>query len=413
MAYPHLRDMPKAATRKLFPPGFNLLHFQLILLLIAICVRALFWVFHVPGSLVVTILVTLFTGNISIGSFFLARPWLLYRRPPWNWIIYLPLLLCTGALASILAEIPLYLLNPRHISFWRAVLIDAPLGTIVTVIVGSVYFAYDNTRSRLEARNEQLQSQVQLGLMDKQIHQADLEQAHEIQVHLLPHETPQIPGYQIACAWQPARTVSGDYFDVLVLGKEKLGLCIADVSGKGMAAALLMANLQASVKAFTEDGGHPGVDSPAALCSKLNTALSNNIAPGRFVTLFYGILDSSSRVFRYENAGHCLPLLVHADGTIDFPAAYSGVLGLFSHWTYSDREVQLRPGDVLLLMTDGVLEAANDKDEEFGYQRLIASVHASRDQGVHGIRQRILADVAAFCSNQFQDDASLIVVTVN
>jgi phosphoserine phosphatase RsbU/P len=268
------------------------------------------------------------------------------------------------------------------------------------------------SRSRNQSRSGQLQSQVQLGLMEKQIHQTDLQQAHEIQVHLLPRETPQIPGYQIACAWQPARTVSGDYFDVLELSKEKLGLCIADVSGKGMGAALLMADLQASVKAFTQDG-QAANGSPAELCAKLNTALSNNIAPGRFVTFFYGILDSSTHAFKYENAGHCLPLLVHADGSIDFPAAYSGVLGLFSHWTYADREIQLRSGDVLLLITDGVLEAANEEEEEFGYQRLIASVDATRGQGVHAIRQRVLADVAAFCSNQFEDDASLIVVTVD
>lgn len=299
-------------------------------------------------------------------------------------------------------------------TYFRSVLLDEPFGIVVTFIVGILYFAFDQSRSSLLARNSQLQSQVQLGLVEKQIYQSDLAQAHDIQVHLLPRETPQIPSYQIACAWQPARSVSGDYFDVLVLSQDKLGLCIADVAGKGMAAALLMANLQASVKAFTQDGSNnPAVESPAELCAKLNTALSNNIAPGRFVTLFYGILNSQSRVFKYENAGHCLPLLVHADGSIDFLPAYSGVLGLFSHWTYSDREVQLVSRDLLVLMTDGVLEAANDKEEEFGYQRLIASVLASRDQGVHAIRQRILSDVTAFCSNHFQDDASLIVVTVD
>ena len=269
------------------------------------------------------------------------------------------------------------------------------------------------SRSKGHARNGQPQSQVQLGLIHKQFQQTDLQKAHEMQVHLLPRETPQIPGYQIACAWQPARSVSGDYFDVLTLGEEKLGLCIADVSGKGMAAALLMANLQASVKAFTEDPNNPALDSPAALCAKLNTALANNIAPGRFVTLFFGILSGSSHVFKYENAGHCLPLLVHADKTIDFPAAYSGVLGLFSHWTYSDREIELKSGDVLVLMTDGVLEAASDDEEEFGYQRLIAAVQASRDEGVDAIRQRILTDVSEFCENNFEDDASLIVVTVD
>ena len=399
--------------RKLIPPGFNMLRFELVLLLVALCVRAVFWVLHQPASTLGIFAATLVTGNFSVIFFFLTAPLFWNRRPPWNWIFYLPGLFLTGIVAAVAAEVPIYFFNVQHVSFWESVRRDAPFGVVVSLIVGSVYFAYENTRTRLEARNEQLQSQVQLGLVEKQVHQTDLQQAHDIQVHLLPRETPQIPGYQIACAWQPARSVSGDYFDVLVLGKEKLGLCIADVSGKGMAAALLMANLQASVKAFTEDGTSASSDSPAALCSKLNTALSNNIAPGRFVTLFYGILQSSSRIFKYENAGHCLPLLVHADKTIDFPAAYSGVLGLFSHWTYSDREVELKPGDVLVLMTDGVLEAENEKEEEFGYQRLIASVLASRDQGVHEIRQRILTDVSAFCSNNFQDDASLVVVTVD
>jgi phosphoserine phosphatase RsbU/P len=402
-----------AKPRKIFPPGFNLLRFQLILLLIALCVRVVFWALHQPANTPGIFVATLVTGNFSVVFFLLTAPLFGHRRPPWNWIGYLPGLLLTGVVAAVAAEIPIYFLTGQHLNFWQAVLRDAPFAIAVALIVGSVYFAYENTRTRLEARNEQLQNQVQLGLIEKQIHQTDLQQAHEIQVHLLPRETPQIPGYHIACAWQPARTVSGDYFDVLVLGKEKLGLVMADVSGKGMAAALLMANLQASVKAFTEDPNNPATDSPAALCAKLNTVLSNNVAPGRFVTLFYGILTSSSHVFKYENAGHCLPLLVHADGTIDFPAAYSGVLGLFSHWTYSDREVELRSGDVLVLVTDGVLEAENEEEEEFGYQRLIASVQASRDQGVHAIRQCILTDVAAFCSNNFEDDASLIVMMVD
>ena len=406
--------MPNAKTRRKFLSGFNLLRFQFILLLVAICVRVVFWLLHVPADTAFTLVATFVTGNVAIGLILASRPLFEHRSPPWNWISYIPVLLCIGIVASSVAEIPLYLLYNQHtISFARTLWGEVPFGIAVTLIVGILYFVFDQSRADLEARNRQLQTQVQLGLVEKQIHQTDLQQAHDIQVHLLPRETPQIPGFQIACAWQPARSVSGDYFDVLILGKDKLGLCIADVSGKGMAAALLMANLQASVKAFTQDGGNPSVESPAELCAKLNTALSNNIAPGRFVTFFYGILDSNSRVFKYENAGHCLPLLVHADGSIDFPAAYSGVLGLFSHWTYSDREVMLAPGDVLLLMTDGVLEAWNDKEEEFGYQRLIASVVASRSQGVHAIRQRVLTDVTAFCSNHFQDDASLIVVTVD
>jgi phosphoserine phosphatase RsbU/P len=405
--------MANAPPRENFLAKYNLLRYQLTLALLAIGVRLVFWLLHTPSSTLATFLYTFVCGNVSMGLIIAGLPLFARRERPWNWIGYISLLFCTAIVANVLAQIPIYFLFNFGRSLVRGVLEDAPFGMLVTVVVGTVAFAIDDSRSQLEAHNRQLQSQVQLGLVERQWHQSELEQAHDIQVHLLPRETPQIPGYQVACAWQPARSVSGDYFDVLVLSKNKLGLCIADVSGKGMAAALLMANLQASVKAFTQDGGNPSVESPAELCAKLNTTLSNNIAPGRFITFFYGLLESQSPIFKYENAGHCLPLLVHADGSIDFPAAYSGVLGLFSHWTYSDREVQLAPGDVLLLMTDGILEASNDKEEEFGYQRLITSVIASRGQGVHAIRQRVLADVTAFCSNHFQDDASLIVVTVD
>ena len=406
--------MTKTSLFKRFPSDFNLLYYQLVLLAVAICICLLSWALQGHSHPFPTIVYTFVAGNVTIALILPSRRVFEGRPLPWKITAYLLLLLGVGVIANILAELSIFLFfGSLSGSFWHDALSDAPLVIIVTVIVGSVWFAFGQSRADLEARNRQLLSQVQLGLVEKQIHQTDLQEAHDIQVHLLPRETPQIPGFQIACAWQPARSVSGDYFDVLELGKDKLGLCIADVSGKGMAAALLMANLQASVKAFTQNGGNPALESPAELCSKLNTALCNNIAPGRFVTLFYGILHSNALSFKYENAGHCLPLLVHADGSIDFPAAYSGVLGLFSHWTYSDREVPLVSGDVLLLVTDGVLEAANDKEEEFGYQRLIASVEATRSQGVHAIRQRVLADVTSFCSGQFQDDASLIVVTVD
>jgi sigma-B regulation protein RsbU (phosphoserine phosphatase) len=250
-----------------------------------------------------------------------------------------------------------------------------------------------------------LGSVVQLGR--RQARQADSNGAREIQMQLLPRETPQLAGFQIACAWQPARRVSGDYFDVLPLGENQAGLCIADVSGKGVSAALLMANLQASVKAFAREG-----TSPAALCARLNTVLCDNIAPGRFVTMFYAVLDADKRTLQYESAGHCLPLLVHGEGGIEIPKAASGVLGLFSHWTYSDHDLTLASGDVLVMMTKGVLEAWNAEEEEFGYRRLIDSVLASRAEGAHGIRKRVLEDVTAFCDGVFRDEVSLIVVAV-
>jgi sigma-B regulation protein RsbU (phosphoserine phosphatase) len=279
---------------------------------------------------------------------------------------------------------------------------------LVAAFIGVLSVAALHEFERYETRQRELESQVQLGRVKEQSHESELAQAHEIQRHLLPRDTPQIAGFQIACAWQPAKAVSGDYFDVFPLDGSRLALCMADVSGKGITAALLMANLQASVRAFA-----PEAASPAALCAKLNTVLCDSVAPGKFVTLFYGVVDSQQRRLRYENAGHCLPLLVHRDGSILMPASYSGVLGLFSHWTFQDSELELQPGDCLVLMTDGVLEAANSMAEEFGYQRLIDVVQRTRNTGVNAVRSAILEAVSAFCNGKFDDDASLIVVAVD
>ncbi|HUY80379.1 MAG TPA: PP2C family protein-serine/threonine phosphatase [Acidobacteriaceae bacterium] len=263
------------------------------------------------------------------------------------------------------------------------------------------------TKSRRPNLLSKLHSRVLLGLGVKQRATDITDEAHRIQMRLLPNQTPQLPGFQIACAWQPSKDASADYFDVLPLGEGKLGLCIADVSGKGTPAALLMSNLQASLKTFAAADV-----SPSALCSQLNAVLSDNIAPGRYVSLFYALLDGSARTIRYESAGHCLPLLVRADGSIQILEASSGVLGLFSHWTYNDQDLLLASGDVLVMMTDGLLEAADRKGDEFGYKRLIATVLSVRGDGAHLVRQRVMEEVTHFCGDEFADDASLIVLAV-
>jgi phosphoserine phosphatase RsbU/P len=399
--------MPKANGQKKVLGNFSLLGFQLLLAAVSVCVWAVERILHARATPAGVLLGTFITGNVLIAAISVGRPVYAGRPRPWNWVVYLALLMSAGLAGDLLSEVPIYLLLHPPVTFWQEFTGGLPFAMLVTLIVGALIFAFDDSQAQLRAQNAKLQSQVYLGLVEKQARISELEQAGEIQMHLLPRETPQLPGFQIACAWQPAQSVSGDYFDVFPVGPDRLAVCIADVSGKGMAAALLMANMQATVKAFASDDLKPG-----EMCARLNTALSNNIAPGRFVTFFYGVLDARAKTMQYENAGHCLPLLVHADGTVDFPAAYSGVLGLFSHWTYSDREQPLKSGDTLLLLTDGVLEAADANEEEFGYQRLIQAVAASRDTGAHGIRQKVLDDVTAFCSGHFADDASLIVVSV-
>jgi sigma-B regulation protein RsbU (phosphoserine phosphatase) len=273
------------------------------------------------------------------------------------------------------------------------------------VIAVPVYLSR-KSRTLLEMRTRELESQVTLGQIELKAQEAELRVASEIQIHLLPREIPRVKGLEVACAWQPARAVGGDYFDVFALAPGQIGVCLADVSGKGMSAALLMANLQALVRAFA-----PGSAGPGALCRKVNEALCSSVLPGKFVTLFYGVIDSETLALRFENAGHCPPIVLRGD-SMTFLTEGGTVLGLFPHTEYEERSFLLQQGDCLLLTTDGVTEAANEDDEEFGAERVAASALAARSLGANGVRTRILEDVSRFCSGNFHDDASLIVVTL-
>jgi phosphoserine phosphatase RsbU/P len=235
--------------------------------------------------------------------------------------------------------------------------------------------------------------------------EADVEEARALQTSLLPDSIPQIEGFTIACAWQPSSEVSGDYFDVFALSDDQMAICVADVSGKGMSAASLMCDLREAVRASA-----PAAGSPAELCTQVNQILCSKIGTGKYVTMFYGVIDRRTRRLYYENAGHCLPLLVRAGGAVEFPASFSGVLGLFSHWLYSNQEIQLGAGDKLLLVTDGIIEAEGRHGQEFGYQRLISLVNSSDSQGPEPLSRDILDAVSKFCNEKVLDDASLIVV---
>jgi hypothetical protein len=182
MRYEHHCERPSRKTnansRNRFSPDFSLLRFQLLVLLVALCLRVLFWLLHTPAGTAPTIVATFVTSNVAIGLLLGSRPLFENRESPWNWIVYIPVLLCTGVIASTVAGLPLYLIFRQH----SVSILRAPFGMAITLIAGILYFAFDEFRSRLEARNRQLQSQVQLGLTEKQSHQSDLEQAHEIQM---------------------------------------------------------------------------------------------------------------------------------------------------------------------------------------------------------------------------------------
>ena len=235
----------------------------------------------------------------------------------------------------------------------------------------------------------------------------ELAEARLIQERLLPKAIPQIEGCEMATAWRPARTVSGDYFDVLKFDDQRAAVCIADVSGKGMPAALLMSNVQAAVKAFAARDL-----TPAAMCAKLNRVACGNIADDRFITFFYGLLDAERKTFSYANAGHCAPVLVRKSGEVLRLDAGGLMLGPFPDLPFEQGTIELQSGDRLVLFTDGITEATNDQDEEFDEARLIALLLAHRALDASALQQEVMSEVSEFCGGDFQDDATLMVLSV-
>jgi sigma-B regulation protein RsbU (phosphoserine phosphatase) len=390
---------------------FEFWRFQFTLLAIGLAVVGIFWLFQghlIFPNIVSPLIFTFIVGNCTHLAALAAVPVYSGRSLPWDVVLLLaiiiPASIVGGYLASIVTRSVLQEGDGNMLSFSSPDILKC---IFLSLVVAIPIYLSRKSRSRLEMRNRELEGQVTLGQIERKTQEAELRAASEIQTQLLPREIPRVKGLEVACAWQPARSVGGDYFDVLALGSAQIGICLADVSGKGMTAALLMANLQALVRAFA-----PGAEGPGSLCRKVNEALCGSVLPGKFVTLFYGVMDSETRTLRYENAGHCPPIVLRGDSTTLLTEGGT-VLGIFPHAPYEDRSFALQSGDCLLLTTDGVTEAANEGDEDFGIERVAASALAARNLGANGIRTRILEDVSRFCNGKFHDDASLIVLTVD
>jgi sigma-B regulation protein RsbU (phosphoserine phosphatase) len=235
----------------------------------------------------------------------------------------------------------------------------------------------------------------------------EIAEARAIQEKLLPREIPQLGGYAIAGAWQSAGMVGGDYFDVLALDGETLGMCIGDVAGKGMPAALLMSNLQAAVRGLSSPSLAPNL-----LCGRLNSLVYRNTASDRFITFFYAQLDGATRRFRYANAGHNAPFVMHPDGTHERLQDGGCVLGVFAEQSYALGTAQLANGDRVVLFTDGVTEACNSAEEEFGEARLLRVMENHRESSPDELQREILLAVSEFSSGLWRDDATLLVLSV-
>jgi len=238
-------------------------------------------------------------------------------------------------------------------------------------------------------------------------HQDEMKEAQEIQLGLLPREIPQLHGYEIA-AWLPARVVSGDSFDLMTFPGSTLGLSIADVSGKGMPAALLASNLHALVRATAET-----ISSPSKLCEKVNREISRRVASGRFISFFYGLLDGVSQRFTYTNAGHNPPILLRRDSSILRPEEGGMLLGISRNSNYRQGEIHLNDGDRLLLYTDGVTDALDPGGKEFSEARLVQFLKENGQLGAGKLQEKLAETIAAFGAGNLMDDITMIVVAVD
>jgi len=210
-------------------------------------------------------------------------------------------------------------------------------------------------------------------LIEKQRLETQLEVARQVQLELLPARDPELEGFDISAYNFPTEEVSGDYYDWVRIYDDQIGIVIADVSGKGVPAALLMAFLRASLRAATHIGYAPHIS-----MSKVNYLLWESIERNQFVTAFYGILDATNRTLSYSNAGHSPPLLMKADGTERFEERGGVPLGMFRDSRYYEYFETIEPGEVFVLYTDGVTEAMNSSDEEYERDRLVAAVRECR-----------------------------------
>lgn len=234
----------------------------------------------------------------------------------------------------------------------------------------------------------------------------ELQLASEIQQRFQPTGSPQIPGYEFQGISFPCYEIGGDYYDFIQRDDGRLVIALGDVSGKGTAAALLMSSLHAAIHAQT--GSH---DTIVETISAVNKYLAENIPPNRFVTLFYAELDPESGAVSFLNAGHNPPLIVHAAGTVEQLASGGLPLGIRADADYREGRTHMQMGDVLVIYSDGVTEAASPSGEEFGPTRLYEVVSRNVDASAAGIRDRIESALTKFSQGtKAADDITLVIV---
>jgi len=234
----------------------------------------------------------------------------------------------------------------------------------------------------------------------------ELSIAREVQEQLFPRSLPSVPGVELAAICRPARTVSGDYYDFISLGPSRLAIALADISGKGISAALLMASLQAALRSQAEIAGH---SDPAELVARLNAGMFKNTSDDRYATFFYGVYDAHAKTLTYTNAGHLAPFFV-ADGHVLRLEEGGTVVGLFEDCVYEQKTLKVDPGSVLVAFSDGLTEPENAFGEEYGMVRLKDEILRQRNVAAQRLAEDLIAASEQWAGAGEQADDITVVV---
>jgi serine phosphatase RsbU (regulator of sigma subunit)/predicted enzyme related to lactoylglutathione lyase len=259
----------------------------------------------------------------------------------------------------------------------------------------------DEVSRQIEAKRRAVAEKLELERRTDQ----ELEIAKQVQARLFPQTLPALRTLDYAGICIQAREVGGDYYDFLNLGRQQLGLVIGDISGKGIAAALLMAHLQANLRSQCAIAW----DQPQRLLRSVNELFYENTADNAYATLFFAEYDDKLRRLRYANCGHLSALLLRRDNTLERLDSTGTVLGLFGKWDCSIAELEIFSGDTLTLYTDGITESLNSAGDEYGEQRLIEVLRRDRDFSSAALLASIVEDVRHFSPHEQHDDITLIV----
>lgn len=261
--------------------------------------------------------------------------------------------------------------------------------------------SFDEVTHALEAQRRAVAEKLEHERRSTQ----EIEIAKRVQARLFPQRLPPLRTLDYAGICIQAHHVGGDYYDFLNLGRERVGLAIGDISGKGIAAALLMANLQANLRSLCTIA----LDDPQRLLQSVNQLFCENTTDSSYATLFFAEYSDASQYLRYVNCGHLSALLLRGDGDVDRLDSTGTVVGLFKEWDCSVGERQVFPGDILALYTDGITESFNARDEEFGERRLIEALRRHRALESQAMVSAIVDDVRAFSRREQHDDITLTV----